>query len=42
MAADVASVNAVAARALTFLRAHPMPYPSVGWTAARVNAERWT
>src|SRR2546425_5267761 len=19
-----------------------MPYPSVGWTAARVNAERWT
>src|SRR5215469_5845337 len=26
---------------LTFARAHPMPYASVGWTAARANAERW-
>src|SRR5215831_15610944 len=28
-------------RVLTFSRAHPIPYASVGWTAARANAERW-
>ena len=39
--AGIAGVNAMVARVLTFARAHPIPYASVGWTAARANAERW-